>query len=112
MLHPLRALLVVTGLFTALMLSGSPLRADPGRPEMGRAERDLPVAVGMRPAKYRLLGPAKYRLLGPASAASGGRVASSPSVLLQIEGQVGEQAEVRFRVQAKRKRLLVFEFRF
>ena len=40
------------------------------------------------------------------------RAASLPTVLLQLEGRVGEQAEVRFRVQAKRKRLLVLEVRF
>ena len=106
MVHAFRTLLAVIGLFTASTLSGSPLSANSELPAAGRApvEQRVSLPVGMLPARHRQF--------GPASPGAGGRAASLPPVLLQLEGKVGEQGEVRFRVQAKRKRLLVLEFRF
>lgn len=104
--HAFRTGLAVAGLFTAAMLAGSPLYANSAGPEAGGAavEPSVSLPVGMVSAKHRQF--------GPASSGGSGRAASLPTVLLQLEGRVGEQAEVRFRVQAKRKRLLVLEVRF
>lgn len=56
--------------------------------------------------------PPTHRQFGPASAAGEPPKRSFPRVLFQLKGQLGDSGELRFRVQAKRKQLFFFEYRF
>ena len=102
-----RRRLAAVGLVIGMLLIAPPLHADiaPANAVATPAER-----VTEAPAPSRL--PPAHRQFGPAAAAGEPPRRSFPRVLFQLKGRLGDTGELRFRVQAKRKQVFFFEYRF
>ena len=98
-MQSVRILGALAALLTGTLLAGAPLRADPAAEEVAAAVLTSPAVetAGARPAGGSLFGAAA----GPWRRS-----------LLELDQPVGEESELRLRVQPKVKQLVVLEFRF
>jgi len=101
MVQSVHKALAATLAIAGTMLAAAGVRAEPAR------EGDLSITILETQVSTMLL--PQFREPSPSEVA---RRPYKPTTLLQLDAEAGEKRDVMFRIQAKKKQVIFFEFRF